>query len=87
MLQYLVHMGASDGAPRCFSFSNEDIVLIREAREGKPFDLENYVAYLASDRTLTLSRRPAHVDAAVVDYAAICRKLAEAEIEAIEYCF
>ncbi|NYE60151.1 hypothetical protein FHW58_001303 [Duganella sp. 1224] len=84
MLQYLIQIHATTGAEHSISLSHEDLGLIRAAPPGRPISLENYIAYLTSEQTLALSRRPAHEESVVVCYQTLCRKLAEAEIEAGE---
>jgi hypothetical protein len=83
MLQYLINMTA-DGADCWLTFSDEDVSRIRSATQGKTIDLENYVAFRPEEQSLALSKKPAHVDSAVVSYAQLCKKLAEAEIAADE---
>jgi hypothetical protein len=81
MLQYLIQMTDIEGSECSFSLSPDDLRQIRAARPGRPFNLDNYIAYLTADLQLALSRRPGHKESVVVAYAAMCRKLAEAEIE------
>jgi hypothetical protein len=84
MLQYMIQMNATDGAACNFCLSREDLQRLRNAPLGRPFDLENYVAYRTAEQTLALSRRPAHAQAFVVCYLQLCRKMTEVEIEAAE---
>ena len=81
MLQYLIQMPTIEGKECHVSLSAEDSRRIRAASAGRPFDLENYVAYLTANQQLALSRRPAHGESVVVSYGVLCRKLTEAEIE------
>jgi len=83
MLQYLINMSIAEGD--CWlTFSDEDLEQIRNATPGESIDLENYRAFLASDHTLALAKKPALADSAVVPYRRLCSKLAEAEIAANE---
>jgi hypothetical protein len=83
-MQFLIQLSAVDGAVQSFSLSREDLQLIRTARPGRAVGLEHYIAYLTAEQTLALSRRPDHEDTVVVCYAALCRKLVEAEIKVAE---
>lgn len=85
MLQYLVQLQATgQEQPFAGSFSHEDVQKLREARPGRPVDLENYIAYRCANGPLSLNKKPDYTVAEVVDYDALCRQLTEAEIEAIE---
>lgn len=77
MLQYLVQIDAPDGVSHSFTLSREDIGILRNAPVGRPVSLENYIGYLTADRQLALSRRPSHVETAIVSHAELCRKLDE----------
>ncbi|MYM26622.1 hypothetical protein GTP46_28760 [Duganella sp. FT135W] len=78
MRQYQINMYSSAGPCR-FTFTQEDLTLIRSTSPGRPFSLDLYIAYHTGDHMLALSHKPAHATVAVVPFHELCRKLDEAE--------